>query len=158
MNINKALSVANVWVGVDYFSPSTLNIIIITLQYTKTTDVAGSGSWTPQGVPTHHYSTDEQVVGTYLGETLYEKIIVLSNTTFDNDGYYQIDLASMGIKNCFPDTSHSYYFFSSYERMFESIVQESDSDFSTNNYLFAKGTANRPITSGYITIQYTKTS
>lgn len=41
--------------------------------YTKSTDVAGSGSWTPQGVPTHHYSTDEQIVGTWNGETLYEK-------------------------------------------------------------------------------------
>ena len=45
-----------------------------TVQYTKTTDTAGSGSWTPQGVPTHHYSTDEQVIGTWIdGKTLYEK-------------------------------------------------------------------------------------
>ena len=26
-------------------------------------------------MPTHHYSTDEQVIGTYFGETLYEKSI-----------------------------------------------------------------------------------
>lgn len=45
----------------------------VTIQYTKSTDTAGSGSWTPQGVPTHHYSTDEQIVGTWNGETLYEK-------------------------------------------------------------------------------------
>ena len=45
----------------------------LTLQYTKISDTAGSGSWTPQGVPTHHYSTDEQVIGTWNGETLYEK-------------------------------------------------------------------------------------
>lgn len=50
----------------------------LTLQYTKTTDTAGSGSWTPQGVPAVHYTTDEQVIGTYLGETLYEKTIVVS--------------------------------------------------------------------------------
>lgn len=50
----------------------------VTLQYVKTTDVAGSGSWTPQGVPAVHYSTDEQIIGTYLGETLYEKTIVVS--------------------------------------------------------------------------------
>lgn len=54
-------------------------IIYYTAQYTKTTDVAGSGSWTPQGVPAHHYSTDEQIVGTYLDETLYEKTWVLEN-------------------------------------------------------------------------------
>lgn len=48
----------------------------ITIQYTKTTDTAGSGQWTPQGVPAHHYSTDEQVVGTWIdGSTVYEKTI-----------------------------------------------------------------------------------
>ena len=45
----------------------------ITLQYTKTTDVAGSGNWNTDGVPTHHYSTSEQVIGTYFGKPLYEK-------------------------------------------------------------------------------------
>ena len=44
-----------------------------TVQYTKTTDVAGSGNWNTDGVPTHHYSTSEQVVGTYFGKPLYEK-------------------------------------------------------------------------------------
>lgn len=47
-----------------------------TLQYTKTTDQTGSGQWTPQGVPTVHYSTDEKVVGTWIdGSTIYEKTI-----------------------------------------------------------------------------------
>ena len=55
--------------------------LTLTLLYTKGTDTAGSGSWTPQGVPTHHYSTDEQVVGTYLGETLYEKTFYNLNLT-----------------------------------------------------------------------------
>lgn len=50
--------------------------VYVTLQYTKTTDQAGSGTWTPQGVPAHHYSTDEQVVGTWIdGNTLYEKTV-----------------------------------------------------------------------------------
>lgn len=49
-----------------------------TLQYTKSTDTAGSGQWTPQGVPAVHYSTDEQIVGTYHGETLYQKDIEIS--------------------------------------------------------------------------------
>lgn len=47
----------------------------VTLQYTKTTDSAGSGTWTPQGVPAVHYSTDEQIVGTVLGVTLYGKLV-----------------------------------------------------------------------------------
>ena len=44
-----------------------------TIQYTKTTDTAGSGNWTPTGVPSVHYSTSEQVIGTWLGKTLYQK-------------------------------------------------------------------------------------
>lgn len=46
----------------------------ITCWYTKTTDTAGSGSWTPSGVPAHHYSEDEQPMGTFLGETYYERV------------------------------------------------------------------------------------
>lgn len=46
----------------------------ITIQYTKTTDTPGSGTWTPSGLPTVHYSTDEQVVGTWVdGSAIYEK-------------------------------------------------------------------------------------
>lgn len=52
----------------------------VTIRYTKTTDVAGSGTWTPQGVPAHHYSTDEQIVGTWIdGKPLYEKTIKFNN-------------------------------------------------------------------------------
>ena len=52
----------------------------ITIRYCKTTDTAGSGQWTPQGVPAIHYSTDEQVVGTWInGKTIYEKVV--SGTT-----------------------------------------------------------------------------
>ncbi len=47
---------------------------VLTIRYTKTSDVAGSGTWTPQGVPALHYSEDEQVIGTWIdGSTLYEK-------------------------------------------------------------------------------------
>jgi hypothetical protein len=52
----------------------------LTIRYTKTTDTAGSGTWTPQGVPAVHYSTDEKIVGTWIdGSTVYEKTIVLSS-------------------------------------------------------------------------------
>ena len=49
------------------------------VRYTKDSDAAGSGQWTPQGVPAHHYSEDEQIVGTWIdGSTLYEKVFVLN--------------------------------------------------------------------------------
>ena len=46
---------------------------LATVQYTKTTDVAGSGDYNTYGVPTHHYSTSEQVIGTWTnGKPCYE--------------------------------------------------------------------------------------
>lgn len=53
----------------------------VTIQYTKTTDNPGTGKWTTSGVPAHHYSTDEQVIGTWIdGSTLYEKTVQLTLT------------------------------------------------------------------------------
>lgn len=51
----------------------TRYIIKLILQYTKISDTPGSGTWTPSGVKSEHYSTNEHVVGTWIGETLYEK-------------------------------------------------------------------------------------
>lgn len=46
----------------------------VTIQYTKTTDTPGSGTWTPDGQLAHHYSTSEHIVGTWIdGSTLYER-------------------------------------------------------------------------------------
>lgn len=56
----------------------------ITIQYTKTTDVAGSGTWTPSGVKAVHYSTNEQVIGTYFGKTLYEKGFNVGTQSFSS--------------------------------------------------------------------------
>ena len=45
-----------------------------TFTYTKTTDTAGSGIWTPDGGLAEHYSTTERVIGTWIdGSTVYEK-------------------------------------------------------------------------------------
>ena len=53
---------------------NTITDCYVTVQYTKTTDAAGSGIWTPQGSYAHHYSTDEQIIGTWIdGSTLYER-------------------------------------------------------------------------------------
>ena len=54
---------------------NSVYITHLTLQYTKTTDVAGSGNWTPVGTPTVHYSTEETCIGTWInGSPLYEKV------------------------------------------------------------------------------------
>lgn len=52
----------------------------ITIRYTKTTDVAGSGTWTTQGGYAHHYSTTEHIVGTWIdGKPVYEKTYFVDN-------------------------------------------------------------------------------
>lgn len=66
----------------------------VTIQYTKTTDTPGSGSYNTLGVPTHHYSTDEQVVGTWIdGSTLYEITLDITLTGTNHTE----DLSSLGI-------------------------------------------------------------
>ena len=48
----------------------------ITINYTKTTDTPGSGKYVPSGAPAVHYSTDEQLIGTWIdGKPLYQKTI-----------------------------------------------------------------------------------
>lgn len=73
---------------------SVSNDIFATLLYTKTTDTAGSGIWTPSGSYAVHYSTDEQVIGTWVdGSTLYRKSFVFSSSltvsheTFTDTGF-----------------------------------------------------------------------
>ena len=49
----------------------------ITLQYTKTTDTAGSGTWNQQGGYAHHYSTTEHIIGTWIdGKPIYECVLL----------------------------------------------------------------------------------
>lgn len=70
-------SAIRIGVGSNYSGSVSPNTVWVTVQYTKTTDTAGSGQWTPQGVPAVHYSEDEHIVGTWIdGSTLYEKTIV----------------------------------------------------------------------------------
>ena len=66
----------NTILGHQMFTSAGLSssVSVITLRYTKNADAAGSGHWTPQDVPTVHYSTDEKVIGTWIdGKPLYER-------------------------------------------------------------------------------------
>lgn len=54
--------------------------VTIPIQYTKTTDLPGSGEYVPSGDKAVHYSTDEEVIGTWIdGSTIYRKTIVLNS-------------------------------------------------------------------------------
>ena len=54
----------------------------------------------------HTYSTEEVVVGTYMGKAKYRKTIVMSNVTETNKTY---DLSSLSVETCMINSSHSYF-------------------------------------------------
>lgn len=57
----------------------------VTLYYTKTTDTPGSGAWTTSGAAAVHYSTNEQVIGTWIsGKPLYQKTWRFNSTVIIN--------------------------------------------------------------------------
>ena len=127
----------------------------VTIRYTKTTDQPGSGTWTPQGTPAVHYSTNEQIVGTWVdGSTIYERSINLGSFSVSSGGEYTIEnvtgidtfikytgyVVESGIKYCIPDPS------------IRIMIR-------TNNNLIFQGTGGSwSVSEGYITIRYTKQS
>lgn len=146
-----------------YFNTIQLAIDKIVIQYTKTTDTAGSGQWTPQGVPTVHYSTDEKVIGTWIdGSTLYEKTVhtgalssgdpSIAHNISDLDNV--IDLSGFviyaGKKAPFPLISRQ-----------NVNWQMGVADITSTNINFEIGTnytGTYAVTDSYVTIQYTKSS
>ena len=72
--------------------------LIITAQYTKTTDTAGSGKVTPANTVAEHYSTEEQVIGTWInGETIYRKTIHKVNTAVMNGTEIAHGISNLGM-------------------------------------------------------------
>ena len=72
---------------IEYIASSSWDGITayITLLYTKTTDVAGSGTYSTFGEYMVHYSSTEKVIGTWTdGKPLYQKTIEQQWTTRDN--------------------------------------------------------------------------
>lgn len=60
--------------------------IYVTILYTKTTDVAGSGSYNTLGVPNVHYKDDWHVVGTWWnGKPIYEKTFHYTTANLPTD-------------------------------------------------------------------------
>lgn len=120
----------------------------ITLQYTKTTDIPGSGTFLIDGTPSHHYSTSEKVVGTWIdGSTVYERTWDFgSEITLQSNTWYSTSISASG---------------------FGKIIRTDGSD--TNGTNFPIGAAIdsvirlisfRNTTTGikYLTLQYTKSS
>ena len=135
--------------------------IEVTIFYTKTTDTAGSGTWTTTGEYAHHYSTSEKVIGTWTdGKPLYEKTfnytgtysggtthtlaISLDNPDYvfvENFGCINLDGAYLTVPYVMSDAYKVAYYIPSTK---DSIVM-------------SVGSSNR-LDEIYVTIRYTKTT
>ena len=130
---------------------SSVENAIVTFQYTKTTDTAGSGTWTPQGVPAVHYSTDEQVVGTWVdGSTLYQKVIEYTTPfNISHDSWY-ISTESYSDVNLIVNA----WCINSNGAIYNGIIVVIEN----NKLVIGNQTYNQPINNlKYVIIQYTKT-
>lgn len=144
--VNKTL--VQCWTGSDRRNYSTCYVVV---QYTKSTDTAGSGKWTPQGVPAVHYSTDEQVVGTWIdGSTIYEKTYIFTTPAVINyNAWTTTDIPKGSIERII----HG-----------EAISEDGSNinliySFSSNDFIDIQTTRNGyGTTIKYIVLQYTKSS
>lgn len=132
----------------------------ITIQYTKTTDTAGSGTWNGQGGLAHHYSTSETVVGTWIdGKPLYEKTI--THTTNNVGGQELIDISSLNINRAYDmsattensNGSVMLNYFASSSDMFNVYLTNNNTKLSITH--FGSWTMEIPVT---VTLRYTKTT
>ena len=72
--------------------------LLATIQYTKTTDTELSPVSLPKIKSTHNYSTEEQVVGTWIdGKPIYEKVI--NSGYLANNNSISIDVSHLNIND-----------------------------------------------------------
>lgn len=124
----------------------------ITIQYTKTTDVAGSGNWNTDGIPMVHYSTTEQVIGTWVnGKTLYQ-ISYPFNVNIGSGGTATIATISgyediTSLEGCIKENNIFY--------AMPELSMRLDVD-SSGNVQIKAASGSSWNGSGYITVKYTK--
>ena len=134
----------------------------VTLKYTKTSDSAGSGNWSTDEEPMHHYSTSEKLIGTWIdGKPLYEITVDCGNlpnraTKSVNYGVadvkeivklYGIGIASTGASCPLP-------FSDDYSPAGNILL---DANASSGTIRLISQSDKSPF-HGYVTMQYTKTT
>ena len=132
---------------------------IATIQYTKTTDVAGSGTWNGQGGLSVHYSTTEKVIGTWIdGKPVYEILINLNGLSVDRDAWVNtnISLSDYNIKG-FVEQGELYQIYNGFLQVFPCAIGG-----MTNNTYIGVDTKWDGNTNArnfdYLRIRYTKTT
>lgn len=130
----------------------------VTALYTKTTDVAGSGSWTPSGVPSVHYSTNETVVGTWIdGKPVYERLIDLNGFSINRDNWYSLNIpaSTYNIKS-FVEHGSLYQDYNGFIQVFPCAVGIMSNTYIGVDVKWDGSTTSRAFK--YLRIQYTKTT
>lgn len=133
--------------------------LVLTVLYTKTTDTAGGGSWTPDGTPTVHYDGNEKIIGTWFGETLYEKTVSFtlasSHATSYTHGIANIDkiVDYKGIFNRGDDT-YIHLDFARWDTNEQDLIGCQINKTTISVFVNSSDYYGQTV---YVTIQYTKT-
>lgn len=136
-----------------YFSSTTTwgdSDLYVTILYTKTTDVAGSGEYNTLAIPNVHYSTEEQVIGTWIdGKPIYQRTWTFNALSIPYNTWTDLT----GISN------------SGMERIIEGKALGASAYFGycsftgdTGSYVRILQTRNTTIQIYAVTLQYTKTT
>lgn len=135
----------------------------ITIRYTKTTDVAGSGTWTTQGGYAHHYSTTEHIVGTWIdGKPIYEKTIQVTTTLRSGDN--DVPVSTPNLETLVRAWSTAKMGNGSWVQISVSHPTTTwnlsiyDIDSSKVRFCVGSNIASRGFSEVYVTMQYTKTT
>ena len=135
------------------------NAYKVTIQYTKASDTAGSGEYNTLAIPNVHYSTDEQVIGTWIdGSTLYQKTCVtpLTLNTGSGEKTYTLDVNNVNKVISVDYSMGSSSFVINVTRT--NTADEIRARISQGNQLTVWSGYNRSTLTIYTTIQYTKTT
>ena len=131
-------------------SGSISTTIVLTIYYTKTTDTAGSGNWGMNGVPAVHYSTNEQVIGTWIdGKPLYQKSFTLSS---------QLQVASSSWTNANVSVSNIDKIVYGDGISEDGTYQGTLATDKNNNVIYLQALRSSASYVKYLTVQYTKTT
>lgn len=143
-------------------TPVTLNRV--TIWYTKDIDTPGSGQYNTLGVPNHHYDDTEKIVGTWFGETLYERTFNIQQSLSVGDNQIPLNIPNFkelidvhGRAYC--NAIHNIQIPMISGNMSQYVVNPWEYDSNGNLHLEIGSVyiSENVITDVYITLQYTKT-
>lgn len=133
---------------------------IVTICYTKTTDIPGSGKYTTYGGLAQHYSTNEQVIGTWVnGKPLYEKTVYCGDFTGTGNKTVAHNISNLGrvVKMFGAFNEGNTHFPLPIVMWGSAVTYQTRLAIDTTNIIISRDTAAQSVNL-YVTLQYTKTT